>query len=260
MISSTKNPKIQWVLRLQKKSKDRHDEQVFAIEGVRLLEEARASDWKIRSIFYADTLSDRGMNLVNASLNTGTQIESVSPKVMSAISDTKNPQGILAVIEMRSLPVPDQLDFALILDQIRDPGNLGTILRSAAAAGAQVVYLSPGTVDTFSPKVLRAGMGAHFRLPIHNARWIDICSRIKSAELHAYLATSEGSDTYHDSDFQRPLILIIGGEAEGASQTAYQVADSQIKIPMPGGGESLNASVVAGILLFEIARQRENKK
>ncbi|HUV28526.1 MAG TPA: TrmH family RNA methyltransferase, partial [Anaerolineales bacterium] len=72
--------------------------------------------------------------------------------------------------------------------------------------------------------------------------------------------TSEGSDTYHDSDFQRPLILIIGGEAEGASQTAYQVADSQIKIPMPGGGESLNASVAAGILLFEIARQRENKK
>ncbi|MGB7094159.1 MAG: RNA methyltransferase substrate-binding domain-containing protein, partial [Anaerolineales bacterium] len=157
MISSTKNPKIQWVLRLQNKSKDRHADQVFAIEGVRLLEEARASDWKIRSIFYADTLSDRGMNLVNASLNTGTQIESVSPKVMSAISDTKNPQGILAVIEMRSLPVPDQLNFALILDQMRDPGNLGTIRRSAAAAGVQVVYLSPGTVDAFSPKVLRAG-------------------------------------------------------------------------------------------------------
>lgn len=259
MISSTKNLRIQWVIRLQNKSKDRHAEQAFAIEGVRLLEEALASDWKARYIFYSDILSDRGMNLVNASRKTDTQIEAVSPRVMRAISDTKNPQGILAVIEMRSLPVPDQLNFVLILDQMRDPGNLGTILRSAAAAGVQVVYLSPGTVDACSPKVLRAGMGAHFRLPIHNARWIDICSRIKSADLHAYLATSESSDSYHNSDFQRPLILIIGGEAEGASQTAYQVADSQIQIPMPGGGESLNASVAAGILLFEIARQRENK-
>ncbi|MCK4724814.1 MAG: RNA methyltransferase [Anaerolineales bacterium] len=259
MITSTKNPKIQWVRGLQSKSKERQAEQVIIIEGVRLLEEAQESNWVVRSIFYTETLSDRGMNLVNAYKDSETRLDTVSSNVMQAISDTKNPQGILAVIEMRSIPVPDQPDFLLILDGVRDPGNLGTIIRTAAAAGVQAVYLTPGTVDVFSPKVVRAGMGAHFRLPIHSASWIDICSRIKSANLHAFLATSESGDFYYDSDFQRALVLIIGGEAEGASKTAIQVSDSRLQIPMPGGGESLNASVAAGILLFEIAHQREKK-
>jgi TrmH family RNA methyltransferase len=257
MITSTKNPNIQWVRRLQSKSKVRQAEQVIVIEGVRLLEEAQDSNWVIRSIYYADTLSDRGMNLVNTFRDSETRLDTVSSNVMQAISDTKNPQGILAVIEMRSIPVPDQPDLLLILDGVRDPGNLGTIIRTAAAAGVQAVYLTPGTVDAFSPKVLRAGMGAHFRLPIHSASWIDICSQIKGANLHAYLAISESGEFYYDSDFQRALVLIIGGEAEGASKTAIQVSDSQVQIPMPGGGESLNASVAAGILLFEIAHQRE---
>ena len=257
MITSTKNPRIQWVRRLQSKSKERQAEQVIVIEGVRLLEEAQESNWVIRSIFYTETLSDRGMNLVNAYKDSETRLEIASSNVIQAISDTKNPQGILAVIEVQSIPVPDQLDFLLILDGVRDPGNLGTIIRTAAAAGVQAVYLTPGTVDAFSPKVVRAGMGAHFRLPIHCASWIDICSRIKSTNLHAFLATSKSGDSYYDADFQRALVLIIGGESEGASKTAIQVSDSQLQIPMRGGGESLNASVAAGILLFEIAHQRE---
>ena len=259
MITSTKNPKVQWVRRLQNKSKARQAEEVFVVEGVRLLEEVLSSNWRASYLFHTEELGERGMHLVSAFHTLDTQVEAVSTHVMEVISDTKNPQGILGVIEMQKLSVPSQLDFLLLLDQIREPGNLGTIIRSAAAAGVQAVYLSPGTVDPFSPKVLRAGMGAHFRLPIRAASWADLRSQINHHKLHAYLASSGDGDLYYISDFEQPLVLIIGGESEGASQTASEITDTQVQIPMPGGGESLNASVAAGILLFDVARQREKK-
>jgi TrmH family RNA methyltransferase len=257
MITSSKNPKAQWVRRLQNKVKERQAEGAFVIEGVRLLEEGLNSGWQVNSVFYTDGLGERGMNLVGAFQERDTKVEVVSGNVMRAISDTQNPQGILAVLEMRSISLPERLDFMLILDQMREPGNLGTILRSAAAAGVQAVFLSPETVDPFSPKVLRAGMGAHFSLPVHLAGWDEIKSQIKHSKLHSYLASNDGGNIYHQADFRHPLALIIGGEADGASQTAYKTSDSIIYIPMYGESESLNASVAAGILLFEIARQRE---
>jgi TrmH family RNA methyltransferase len=257
MISSTKNPKVQWIRRLQSKGKERQAEQAFVVEGVRLLEEVLDSLWQVKFLVYTDDLGKRGLHLIQAYQAQGIQVEMVSMHVMQAISDSKNPQGILAVIEIQAVRVPDQLDFVLILDQIREPGNLGTILRSAAAAGVQVVFLVPGTVDPFSPKVVRAGMGAHFKLPVRVSNWDEIKSQINYSNLHTYLGLVDSGEVYHQTDFRRPLALIIGGEAEGASQTAHKVSDSLIHIPMPGGGESLNASVSAGILLFEIARQRE---
>ena len=256
MISSVHNPKIQWVRRLQSKSKARQAEGAFVVEGVRLLEEGLNSGWQVNYIFYTDDLGERGMNLVRAFRDGDTKVEVVSENVMRAISDTQNPQGILAVFEMRSIPLPERLNFMLILDQIREPGNLGAILRTAAAAGVQAVFLSPGTVDPFSPKVLRAGMGAHFTLPVHLANWNEIESQIKHSKLHSYLASVDGGKVYHQTDFSHPLALIIGGEADGASDTAYKASDSLLHIPMYGVGESLNVSVAAGILLFEIARQR----
>lgn len=260
MITSVKNPRVQWIRRLQGRSKERRDDRVFVIEGIRLVEESQAANWVVRDLFYVPDLAERGMMLVQAFEDSSARIEAVSENVMRAMSDTKNPQGILAAIEMKSLPEAEAPDFLLILDQMQDPGNLGTILRTAAAANVQEVYLTPGTVDPFSPKVLRAGMGAHFRLPIFVAGWNEILSRIENADLHVYLSAAGGGDPYYDSNFVRPLVLIIGSEAHGAGQKAIQASDSQVYVPMPGGGDSLNASVAAGILLFEITRQREMKK
>ena len=260
MITSSKNPKIQWVSRLIRKSNARHADKAFVIEGVRLIEEAYFADWEINHILYTETLSDRGMNLVNNFHGSETEIEIVSENVMRTISDTKNPQGITAVVGMQSLAVTDQLYLILILDQLRDPGNMGTLLRTCAAANVQAVFITPNSVDIFSPKVLRAGMGAQFQIPILSAGWSEIKNLVSNSNLHVYLATSAGGSVYYEAEFQRPLALIIGGEAEGASEMALQLADSYIKIPMPGGGESLNAAFAAGILLFEIARQREQKQ
>lgn len=259
MITSVKNPRVQWVRRLQGRSKERRAENVLVVEGIRLVEEAQGANWAVRDLFYSPDLAERGMKLVRRFQESTTRIDAVSDNVMQAMSDTKNPQGILATIEIKPLPVSESPDFLLILDQINDPGNLGTILRTAAAANVQAVYLTPGTADPFSPKVVRAGMGAHFRLPIIEAEWNGILSRVAQTDLHVFLAASGEGDPYYDSDFSRPLVLIIGSEAHGAGQKAFQVSDSRVYVPMPGGGDSLNASVAAGIMLFEIIRQRENK-
>jgi TrmH family RNA methyltransferase len=259
MITSVKNPRVQWIRRLQGRSKERRADKVFVVEGIRLVEEAQGANWTVRELFYSSDLAERGMRLVHRYQESETRIDAVSNNVMQAMSDTKNPQGILAAIEMKSLPVTESPDFLLILDQINDPGNLGTILRTASAANVQAVYLTPGTVDPFSPKVVRAGMGAHFRMPIIEAEWNEVHSRIDQTEMHIFLAATGEGDPYYDSDFSHPLALIIGSEAHGAGQKAFQLSDSRVYVPMPGGGNSLNASVAAGIMLFEIIRQRENK-
>jgi TrmH family RNA methyltransferase len=257
MISSIQNPNIQMIRRLMSRSKDRQAEGAFVVEGVRLLEEAQKSGWEARLVIYSEELNERGKQLVELFRDQGTRVEVVSTYIMDKISDTMHPQGILGVLEVATLPVVDKLDYMLILDQIRDPGNMGTIIRTASAAGVQVIYLSTGSVDPFSPKVLRGGMGAHFRLPIYNATWEEIRSHVKRFELHCVLAAIDRGRAYFEADFRHPLSLIIGGETHGAGDDARQLADTLVKIPMPGGGDSLNASVAAGIILFEISRQKE---
>jgi TrmH family RNA methyltransferase len=259
MITSTKNSKIQWIRTLQKQSKERREAGAFVVEGVRLVEEALGSGWEPLQIFYTAGLSSTGMDLVSRAVNLGVPVETAAPAVLKAASDTETPQGILAVIRQKSLDLPVKPDFLLIVDAVRDPGNLGTILRTAAAAGVQAVLLPAGTVDHFSPKVLRSGMGAHFRLPVHSLNWDEIQQYLSGLEdgLPAmYIADSGSGQPYTQADFRSPLVLIIGGEAEGAGEQADLIANRHVHIPMPGGTESLNVAVAAAVLMFEVVRQR----
>jgi TrmH family RNA methyltransferase len=187
-------------------------------------------------------------------LSRDVDVEEISEQIMKSLSDTETPQGILAVLDFPNLPVPESSDFILIPDQIRDPGNLGTLLRSAAAAGVQAVFLPPETTDAFAPKVLRAGMGAHFRLPIQHMKWEKIRREIQGLEI--YLADMDGASCW-EADLRGPLALIVGSEAEGASEEAREIATQKLSIPMAGEMESLNAGVAGSILMFEVMRQRQ---
>ncbi|MDL1927272.1 RNA methyltransferase [Anaerolineae bacterium AMX1] len=138
-------------------------------------------------------------------------------------------------------------------DQIRDPGNLGTLIRSADAAGVDAALIPPETADPFAPKVVRAGMGAHFRLPILSMGWEDIVR--ESEGLQVWLADMDGEPCWQ-ADLRAPLALIVGGEAEGASAAARRLATRQVKIPMAGKAESLNAAVAGSVLMFEAMRQK----
>ncbi len=257
MITSTSNAKIKQVRTLQARAKARREAGLFVVEGVSLAEEALAAGWQPELVLHTETLSARGQTVIAKLRNQNIIMEQVAGHVMEAASDTQTPQGILLVLPMKTVRSPDELDFALIVDQVRDPGNMGTILRGAAAAGAQAVFLTPGTVDGFAPKVVRAGMGAHFRIAIQTLTWNEIEEQKNKYSLKMHMTVSGEGTEYTQFDLNSPLALIVGGEAEGASQEAQALADGQITIPMPGGGESLNAGMAASILLFEVARQRK---
>jgi RNA methyltransferase, TrmH family len=258
MITSTKNPKIQWVRELQSRTRRRREENAFVIEGVRLAEEALLAAWPTVLVLYTEDLNPRGQEIVAGLAAQGAAVKSVSEAVMSAASDTQTPQGILAALSLRPLPAPEALDFVFIPDGVRDPGNLGTMLRSAAAAGVQAVLLPPGAADPFAPKVLRAGMGAHFHLPIISYGWPEITAHLEVYQLRLYLAAARQGVPYTAVDFRQPFALVIGGEAEGAGAEAQARAAGFVHIPMPGRMESLNAGSAAAVLLFEAARQRQN--
>jgi len=253
MISSAQNPKLKLARALLGRSKERREAGAFVAEGVRLAEEALAANWPFRFALAGETLGERGLLLVEALKAKGVDVETVADHLLTALSDTGNTQGLLTVLELAPIPIPEKLSFVLILDQIRDPGNLGTLLRTAAAAGVQAVFLPPETADAFAPKVVRAGMGAHFRLPVHALEWDAIRARV--AGLNVLLADMDGVPCW-ETDLRAPLALVVGGEAEGASAAARQLARGSISIPMPGKTESLNAGVAGSILVFEAVRQR----
>jgi RNA methyltransferase, TrmH family len=258
MITSNQNPKIKLVRALAARPKERRKEGAFLAEGVRLLEEALAAKWSFRFALYSEGLSKRGDELLGKLNDEGVAVDEVPPKLLSSISETKTSQGIIAVLDHTQLPIPKSSTFLLISDSIRDPGNLGTLIRTAVAVGVQALLLSPKTTDAFAPKVLRAGMGAHFRLPIRSWNWDEIERFCKSDNLQIFLADMDGK-TFWETDFRNPLALIIGGEAKGASQQALKLAGTIVRIPMHLQVESLNAGVAGAVLMFEIVRQRSNE-
>jgi TrmH family RNA methyltransferase len=256
MITSAKNVRIKQIRALQALPKARREANAFVVEGVRLAEEALAANWQPSLALYTDGLSERGMHLVEQMQQQAVEVEEVTEAVMKAASDTQNSQGLLLVLPIQELLQPDKLDFVLIPDQVRDPGNLGTLLRSAAAAGVQAVWLQVGTVDAFSPKVVRAGMGAHFRLPIRTLTTKETKRWCQGHSLNVLLAVANKGAVYSEINLKVPLALVIGGEAEGPSGSMQAIARGYAHIPMPGGCESLNAAMAGTLFMFEVARQR----
>lgn len=254
MLTSPKNPKIQRISRLQTQARTRRSERAFVVEGVRLTEEAFQAGWHPELVLYSDKLSGRGQQLITGFQDRGVEVVEVSSQVMRAASVTHTPQGILAVLPIPENAVPDPLNFVFIPDRVRDPGNLGTMLRTALAGGVQAVVLPPGTVDPYAPKVVRSAMGAHFHLPILTSSWDQI--RTMTASLQVYLAAADAALSCYDADFSVPLALIIGGEAAGAGDQARTLPGTSVHIPMLGPTESLNAAAAGAVLIFEVNRQR----
>jgi TrmH family RNA methyltransferase len=256
VITSNQNPKVKYVRSLQVSGSLRRENKVFVIEGVRLVEEADKANWEAELIFYTTDLSQRGMDLLEGFAERGAQVFQISENVMQAVSDTQNPQGILAVMPSRELAVPEKFDFVLIPDAVRDPGNMGTLLRTAWAAGVESIFIPPNTVDVYAPKVVRAAMGAHFWLPLRVLSWQEIKTLFEHSQVKIYLAEVEGGIEYTHANFNGPSVIVIGGEASGAGSAVQELAVQTIHIPMPGVADSLNAAIAAAIILFEVVRQR----
>lgn len=259
VISSLSNMRIKEARKLQRRRARRAQNRLL-IEGVRLVRDAWESGAVLDEVFYVQEQvgsSGAAAELVRALAQAGVALLACTPAVFATLAETLSPQGIAAVTSLPDLPLRGPADFVLVLDGLRDPGNAGTLLRTAEAAGVGLVLFGPETVDPFNDKVLRAGMGAHFRLPLRSVEaWQGVADATENCA--HYVAAADADVAYDAVDWTQPAVLIVGGEAEGASAAARASA-TPIAIPMVGRTESLNAAVAGAVILFEAARQRRNQ-
>ena len=253
VIRSAANPIVKYVRSLERRSVRRR-ERAFVVEGVRAVADALLAGAVPTHIL----LREDGAGAIDVGLVPAAPvvIRTVASAIFDQVADTVHPQGVLAVFPMPSLPRPAlRAPLFLVIDGFRDPGNLGTLLRSAAAAGVTAAALTEGTVDPYNRKVVRAAMGAHFRLPI--VELDDAIAGAIRATTALRAIARVGDFPPHDAvDWRQPAALIVSAETGEESDIAGQLATKEIAVPMAAGVESLNAAVAAAVILFEAARQR----
>lgn len=257
MIASPANPHVKRIRSLAADRKDRRRERLFVLEGVRLVADALQHGGALDLALYApDQLdqTDAGREL-RVRLEQLPHTYPATAQVVAAAADTVHPQGVVALGRWPAVE-PGRPGLILVLDAIQDPGNLGTLLRSAEAVGVAEVLCAAGTVDAYSPKVVRAAMGAHFRLAMEqDLGWEQVGERLSLVD-HVYAADAEATMPYYAPDWRQPSALIVGNEAHGLSDDARALARSLVGIPMRGRAKSLNAAVAGSVILFEALRQR----
>jgi RNA methyltransferase, TrmH family len=260
LIRSKDNAQVKAARQLHE-TRARRSQGRMLVEGVRLLRDAWEAGFRPELCFTdPDSLgaSSIGAALLRDFVDAGVPLLECTPAVFATLSETVTPQGIAAVLPLPRVSPPPVPDFVLVLDGVRDPGNAGTLLRSAEAAGVEVVLFGPGSVDAIAPKVVRSAMGAHFRLAIEEcASWQQVQSRT-ALDGGLFVAAAHARLAYDEVEWTRPSALIVGGEASGASAEALAAA-IPIAIPMQGRVESLNAAMAGTVILFEIARQRRQR-
>ena len=268
MITSENNAKLKEMIKLQKNARYRKKEGMFVAEGIKLVKEA-ARYGKLRQVLIRESLwitkwqekpeSEIAVEFSGKERHVGVDV--VPDDLFEQVADTVTPQGILGMVDMPSYSLEVILDrpakLYLLLDDLRDPGNLGTMIRTAEAAGVAGVIMSKGTVDLFNPKVVRATMGAIFRVPF---LYVDSLSetirQMKQKDISAYGTVLEESRAYDTPDYTRPSAVVVGNEANGISREVQKSLSGRIHIPMEGSVESLNAAVAAAVVLYEASRQR----
>ncbi|WP_186576206.1 TrmH family RNA methyltransferase [Aquibacillus kalidii] len=245
MITSVQNAKVKHWNKL-KKRKEREASQQFFIEGHHLVQEAFQSDWHVQEV-----ILEEGTDRPDW-LHSSATITYVSDNVFKSITDTRTPQGIAAIVGMQK---PTWVDFKkiLLIDAIQDPGNLGTIIRTADAAGFEGVVLGEGTVDLYNDKVIRATQGSIFHIAIFHNNLLDFVPTLKTEGYQVWASTLEGAVPFHQVAIPEKVALILGNEGSGIEESLVEYSSERVNIPIYGQAESLNVSVAAGVLIYYVA-------
>jgi TrmH family RNA methyltransferase len=256
IIQSKDNPLIKEVKKLKEK-RYRIENSEFIAEGFRFVIEALQSDFEVTSVFVAEKDRERWEKYnVAHYLKKETKVFWVTDQILKLLSSTETPQGIVAVVKIKKSHIIDSEGFYILVDKIQDPGNLGTIIRTADAAGALGVIATKGTVDVYNEKTLRSTMGSIFHIPVIEAIDMNIVQELKQKGFKVIVSSLEESKSFYDVKFTDRFVLSVGNEGNGISDELINLGDIKVKIPMPGKAESLNAGVAASIMIFEAVRQR----
>ncbi|MCM1541584.1 MAG: RNA methyltransferase [Blautia sp.] len=262
MISSFSNSKVKQIVQWQNKARERRSAGIFLTEGFKLFEEVPQES--IRQIYVSEEALEHiaGKPEMERKLNHA-GYETVTKEIFRKMSDTQTPQGILCVVKRPEYSLEQLLQakspLLMVLEDIQDPGNLGTIVRTGEAAGVTGVIMNTGTVDIFNPKTIRATMGSVFRVPfLYVDNLPQTIGELCRSGIRAYAAHLEGEAYYDEISFREPTAFLVGNEGKGLTKETAAQADQYLKIPMEGKTESLNAAIAASLLLYEAYRQRRH--
>jgi RNA methyltransferase, TrmH family len=256
VLTSLQNSLVKQIRKLHS-AKERHSQQLFLLEGTHLLEEACAVNYPLVTVCCTPQWQSAHSSLWEAACSRCDRAEIVSEEVMGAIATTVQPDGVVAIAKRDEAQT--QIPFSglvLALETVQDPGNLGTIIRTAAAAGASGLWVSGNSVDLDSPKVLRASAGQWFRLATAVSEdlkaTVQLCQQA-GMQIVATLPTA--NSTYWEVDWRKPSLILLGNEGAGLSADLAMMADKQVKIPLSPGVESVNVAIAAALMLYEAQRQ-----
>ena len=260
---SKNNPRVKYVRRLAN-HRFRDREKRFLVEGIRFVEEAIRSAWPVEMLVYSREIMEnpRAEQLLKTAAVSNVNLLEVEVNDFGALAETATPQGLIAVVAQRGqqledLETKDGTALLVLVDGVQDPGNLGTIVRSADAAGAGGVILLEGTADIYNPKALRATMGSIFHLPvIQGVSAQEVLSYLKQRGIKTVAGDPHSSRVLFEIDLKVPCALVAGSEAGGVNKSLKEKVDETARIPMPGRAESLNVAISASIMLYEAIRQR----
>lgn len=256
MITSTSNPQVKRLLQLQKKSKVRDEENVFVVEGLRMFAEVPAE--RVEKVYISESLYNKKKLELNLE---DLPYEVLSDNVFLHVSDTKTPQGIMCIVKRKKYDLNELLKVNnphfMVLDNLQDPGNMGTIVRTAEGAGVDAVFMSKDCVDIYNPKTIRSTMGSIYRMPFIYIEDIpELLNQFRKNGVKSYAAHLDGKNAYDKEDYKTGTAILIGNEGNGLRDEVTEKADILVRIPMQGQVESLNAAIAASVLMFEVFRQR----
>ena len=257
-LTGLQNPVVKAAAELKQK-KYRTQNGLYLAEGLRTAEEAVAYK-AVETLFYVPTDDDRTMRLLEDAAMQNIKLVCVNENVMKKIADTETPQGIIAVCKMRQPKLENLLasgKMLLVLDRVGDPGNIGTMLRTADAAGIGRLVLLKGCADIYAPKTVRSSMGSLFHIPVlSGVSEQEFVSAAKKAGYDLLVTCLDGADNLYKADLSGRIAFVMGNEAGGVSETLLEKADKRVYIPMAGRAESLNVAMAAGIVMFEALRRK----
>lgn len=258
-ISSLQNTKVKQLVALHQKSSERRKQGVFVVEGIRELQHCLNAGYTINSIFFCPELTDTGA--LSSLLSENIASYEVSPEVYEKIAYRGSTEGVIAIVQSKQLALKDlhlsKQPLLIVLESVEKPGNLGAILRSADAAGADAVIICDPLTDLYNPNLIRSSIGAIFSVPCVACSSDDCINFLKQNNINILTAQLQDSKLYYDTDMTCGTAIIMGTESTGLTDVWRKAADAHIRIPMLGQLDSLNVSVSAAILLFEAVRQRK---